>query len=139
LKDFSSTESLPKIYCFTKRHYKDVDDQLNKNYLLSDYLDYYLTSQVTSIQHATGIFWSSYIYSSRAIAGPAQPIDCLNTCLNIETGLCQFFVFANPICNLGQYGLIEQTVVAQSDGPVSIYIINGITNIIIKEEIVTDS
>lgn len=80
---------------------------------------------MTSFQSETGITWWSNIYYSESIAGPAKPIDCLNTCLNIQSRVCQFFVFNNGICFLGRYDFTNESLAPQTIGPVKLYTMNG--------------
>ena len=40
----------------------------------------------------------------------ADPLDCMNECLNIQTGSCQLFVFQTGICYLGHTNVTNGTV-----------------------------
>jgi hypothetical protein len=97
---------------------------LNPLYI-SDYLENFLISKITTFQLETGITWWYNIYYSESIAGPAKPIDCLNTCLNMQSRVCQFFVFNNGICFLGRYDVTNESLAPQSSGSVKLYAMNG--------------
>ena len=57
--------------------------------------------------------WKTNIYRSRNIGGfPADAIDCLNECMNIDYLVCNVFVFENGICYLGRRELSSGTVTA---------------------------
>jgi hypothetical protein len=79
---------------------------------------------MTTIQSLNGIVWQSSIYFSQLLTGPAQTADCANVCLNMETGICQYFVFKNGICYLGRSDITNGTV-ALSNSSVTIYTLNG--------------
>ncbi len=80
---------------------------------------------MTSFELETGITWWSNIYYSESIADPAKPIDCLNTCLNMQSRVCQFFVLNNGICFLGRYDVTIGAVAPQTISPVKLYTMNG--------------
>jgi len=57
--------------------------------------------------------WKANIYRSRFIGGyPANALDCLNECMNVDIDFCNVFVFEKGICYLGQKDLSNGTVAA---------------------------
>ena len=57
--------------------------------------------------------WKTYIYRSQMIGGyPADSIDCMNQCLNIDSNFCYVFVFEKGICYLGRKDFSNGTVAA---------------------------
>ncbi len=57
--------------------------------------------------------WKAYIYRSQNIGGyPADSMDCMNECLNIDANYCYIFVFEKGICYLGRKDLSNGSVAA---------------------------
>jgi hypothetical protein len=55
--------------------------------------------------------WKTNIYRSQNIGGyPADLMDCMNECLNIDSNFCYIFVFENGICYLGRKDFSNGTV-----------------------------
>jgi hypothetical protein len=64
---------------------------------------------ITIIQTSGKILWDKNIYFSRYIDGPAQALDCMNDCINVQPGVCQMFAFENGICYLGHSNITNGT------------------------------
>ncbi len=97
--------------------------------MVSDSFLQMMNALFTTFQSVNGIFWQPGIYFSQLITGHAQPTDCANVCLNIQTGICQFFVFSNGMCYLGRSDITNGTL-SQLNSSVIIYSLNGICEII---------
>jgi hypothetical protein len=74
------------------------------------YLRNQMSTLVTPVKTFDGIFWDRNIYFSRWINGPSEPLDCMNECINIQTGVCQLFVFDKGICYLGRADVTNGSV-----------------------------
>ena len=83
-----------------------------------------MNALMTTVQSVNGILWQSGIYLSQLITGQAQPADCANVCLNLQAGICQFFVYKDGMCYLGRSDITNGTV-AQYNTSVPIYTLNG--------------
>ncbi len=47
--------------------------------------------------------WLSHMYDVNTAASPANELDCLNLCLNVQRTTCDFFVYVDATCYLGNY------------------------------------
>ncbi len=47
--------------------------------------------------------WLSRIYDIISASPPANELDCFNQCLNIQKANCDFFVYVDATCFLGNY------------------------------------
>jgi hypothetical protein len=47
--------------------------------------------------------WLHRIYDISSASPPINELDCLNQCLNIQRTICNFFVFNDLTCFLGNY------------------------------------
>ena len=72
-----------------------------------------MATQVSAVKTFAGVFWEKNIYFSRSISGPADTLDCLNECINVQVGVCQMFVFQNGICYLGRADKADGAVAEQ--------------------------
>jgi hypothetical protein len=70
-----------------------------------------LATLITPVQTFDGILWDKNIYFSRFILGPAQVLDCMNECVNVQPSVCQMFAFENGICYLGRSDITNGSVV----------------------------
>ena len=71
-----------------------------------------MSTLVTPVQTFDGIFWDRNIYFSCRIDGPSEALDCMNECVNVQTGVCQLFVFQKGICYLGRADVTNGSVAA---------------------------
>ena len=84
-----------------------------------------MATLIESVETFEGIQWQRNIYFSRSIDGPAQPLDCMNECINVQAGVCQLFAFENGICYLGREDITNGTV-AVNLPHVTVYALTGI-------------
>ena len=84
-----------------------------------------MATLIESVETFEGIQWQRNIYFSRSIDGPAQPLDCMNECVNVQSGVCHLFVFENRICYLGREDITNGTV-AVNLPHVTVYALTGI-------------
>ena len=74
-----------------------------------------------------GLDWSINIYKSYPLPSPTATIlDCLIYCYNIEMENCEFFVFENATCFLGNTNLTFGNV-TQAKSDVTLYLNPGKT------------
>lgn len=66
-----------------------------------------MTNQLISISPVYGLQWQEIIF--KTINGLDNIYDCLNYCLNIETGNCQLFTSQYGNCYLGNFGVTNGT------------------------------
>jgi hypothetical protein len=83
---------------------------LFKYEFVSAYLENQMATIPTPVQTFGAILWDKSIYFSRYIDEPAQVIDCMNECLNVQPGVCQMFSFVNGICYLGRSDVTNGTM-----------------------------
>ncbi len=72
--------------------------------------------------------WLSHIYNVTTAVTPINELDCLNQCLNIQRTNCDFFVFIDATCFLGNYDTFKNITSYPTFGckkNVTVKIING--------------
>ena len=69
-----------------------------------------MANLTTPVRTFDWIFWDKNVYYSWYIDRPAQVLDCMNECVNVQRGVCQMFVFENGICYLGRKDFSNGTV-----------------------------
>ena len=91
----------------------------------------FMQSQLSKFIPATtfvGLDWSINIYKSYPLPShTATILDCLIYCYNIEMENCEFFVFENATCFLGNTNLTFGNV-TQAKSDVTLYLNPGKTN-----------
>ena len=66
--------------------------------------------------------WKTTIYRNRTIGGyPADEIDCMNECLNVDFNYCTLFVLDNGICYLGNTPLATESGQNNSPSTITVY------------------
>jgi hypothetical protein len=71
--------------------------------LLTDYLGQQMNTQILMLNGVNNSDWLSHIYNISSSSPPVNELDCLNQCLNIQRTICDFFVYFDAICFLGNY------------------------------------
>ncbi len=66
-----------------------------------------MTKQFINISPVYGLQWQETIF--KTINGSDNIYDCLNYCLNIETGYCHLFTSHYGSCYLGNFGVTNGT------------------------------
>ncbi len=84
-----------------------------------------MSTLITPVQTFDEILWNKNIYYSFYIVGRAQLLDCMNECVNIQSGICQMFAFENGICYLGDSHITNGTV-ANKPSNATVYSVTGI-------------
>jgi len=73
--------------------------------------------------------WKATIYRNRTIGGyPADEIDCMNECLNVDFNYCCLFVLVDGICYLGSTPLATQNGPSKSASIVVYNVISKLKN-----------
>ena len=84
-----------------------------------------MNTLMSKVRPVSGIIWQLNIYASRFIPGPSDQLDCMNKCLNVESGsFCQLFVFQNGICHLGRSDVTNGAVSLNSSTEF-VYVLKG--------------
>ncbi len=66
-----------------------------------------MKTQILLMNGLTTSDWLSHIYDVNTASTSANDFDCLNQCLNIQKSNCDFFVFVDSTCYLGNYDFFK--------------------------------
>ena len=79
----------------------------------SGFLAHQMDTIILDIEIPAGFFWEKNIYLTQEMTTPADIKDCLNYCVNIDTENCDFFVFENGFCYMGNSNFTKGTLAAK--------------------------
>ena len=66
-----------------------------------------MKTQILLLNGLTTPDWLSHIYNISSSSPPVNELDCLNQCLNIQKSNCDFYVFVDSTCYLGNYDFFK--------------------------------
>ncbi len=66
-----------------------------------------MKTQILLLNGLTTPDWLSHIYDVNTASTSANELDCFNQCLNIQKSSCDFYVFADSTCYLGNYDFFK--------------------------------
>ena len=71
-----------------------------------------------------GTKWQRNVFATVPINDPVTILDCLNFCLNVRSGSCDFFVLDNSTCFLGAASVSNGTVLPSMNETAKIFSLN---------------
>ena len=87
-----------------------------------------MKTQIQLLKGPNNSEWLSHIYNISSSSPPVNELDCLNQCLNIQRTNCDFFVYVDATCYLGNYDTFKNITYDPTFGckkNVTVKIING--------------
>jgi hypothetical protein len=66
-----------------------------------------MKTQILLLNGLTTPDWLSHIYDVNTASTSTNELDCFNQCLNIQKSNCDFFVFLDSTCYLGNYDFFK--------------------------------
>ena len=64
----------------------------------------------TELEPYDGLLLHQNIYSNVTIESPATILDCMHLCMNVQSTVCEFFLYENETCYLGSAGVSDTPI-----------------------------
>ncbi len=69
-----------------------------------------MNNEILLVNGLNNTDWQHRIYDVSLASPPSNELDCLYQCLNIQRTICNFFVYIDQTCLLGNYDTFKMNI-----------------------------